>query len=410
MNYQEILLIAAIILSAFFSGSETAYTAAGRLAMEVYRRHGRTGARAAHSLYNRPTLLFSTTLVGNNLVGVIYSSLAALILTRWGFSLQAILVISPLVILILGEVLPKTIAREHPEKWAMLVGWPLRITHWVLWPFIMIARASSNALLFLFGVRDHGDKPAAITLSELRGLWGEMHQAGELDTEEAELLDHVVALRDRKMHEVMTPRVDIVALPADATLEEVEKVVTTRGHSRIPIYEESLDQIIGAVLAKDLLNDPPDLASITRPVLVIPEQATVSRFLGPFRRGQVGLAVIVDEYGGTAGLVTLEDVLEQLVGDIEDEHDPQEGSGRLVAKGAWLIPGRAYLDAVERDWGILLPEGDYETVAGLVLDRLGYIPEIGETVEAGPWSLRIVSADSRRIKRVLIRRIPSGKR
>ena len=409
MSSEEILLLIALILSSFFSGSETAYTAAGRLAMEVYERHNRRGAKYAHKLYNQPTMLFSTTLVGNNLVGVLYSSLAALLLTRWGFSLEWILVLSPLLVLLVGEVLPKTIAREHPEQWAMVVGLPLLITHYLLYPLIVIAHGASNLLLKIVGEREDRKEPAALTLGELRGLWGELYRTGELDKDEIELLDQVVSLRDQKVHDVMTPRVDIVALPLTATVEEAEKLVVSRGMSRVPVYDESLDQIVGILLAKALLDRPNSIQDILRPALFIPEQAYVAKFLEPFRKGEAGLAVVVDEHGGTAGVVSLEDVIEQLVGNIEDEHDLRAGNGRQVAGNAWLIPARAYLDAIEEAWGLRLPRGDYDTIAGLILDRLGRIPDTGETIIVGGWTLRVVSADNRRIKRVLIRKGASAR-
>ncbi|MCB2199564.1 hemolysin family protein [bacterium] len=410
MSTEEILLIVSLVLSAFFSGSETAYTAAGRLAMEVYSRHQRRGATVAKKLYSRPTLLFSTTLVGNNLAGVLYGSLAGLLMVRWGFSLEAILILSPMLVLLVGEVLPKTLAREHPERWAMMVGWPLYIIYFLLYPLIIVAQGASKLVLRLFGMKNDGDEPAAVTLGELRGLWGELYRSGELDEEEIELLDQVVSLREQKVHDVMTPRVDMVALPSGATIEEAEKLVHSRGMSRIPIYEESLDQIVGILLAKDLLDKPKDIQSIMRPPMFIPEQAFVAKFLGPFRRGQAGLAVVIDEHGGTAGVISLEDVIEQLVGNIEDEHDPREGIGKQVTSVSWLVPGRAYLDKVKQAWGIVLPQGDYDTVAGLILDRLERIPKVGETLEAGPWIIRIASADNRRIKRVLIRKAGPGRR
>jgi len=404
VSSEEILLIIALLLSAFFSGSETAYTAAGRLALEVYARHNRFGARTAKRLHNQPTLLFSTTLVGNNLVGVLYSSLAALLLTRWGFSIEAIFVLSPILILILGEVLPKTIAREHPEKWSMLVSFPLMATRFLLAPLIAVAKGSSNLLLALFGERKSSSRVSAVTLGELRGLWGELYQVGKLDEEEVRLLNQVVSLRDRKIRDVMTPRAEMVALSVTATVEEAGRVVQSRGVSRLPVYRESLDRIEGILLAKDLLENPTSIVDVMRPPLFVPEQASVAKFLRPLRRREVGLAVVVDEYGGTAGVVSIEDVVEQLVGEIEDEHDFHESLGKPVTSSSWLVPGRALLDAVERTWGISLPSGEYDTVAGLILHQIGRIPELGETIDAEGYQLRIVAADNRRIKRVLIKR------
>ncbi len=401
----EILIIVALILSAFFSGSETAFTVAGRLAMEVYKRHGRRGSHTSSLLYANPTLLFNTTLVGNNLVGVLYASVTAVWLDSMGVPVEWIFVISPTILLIFGEILPKTFAREVSERWALAVGVPLWGFRIMFAPLIVLTRGASSLLLRLSGVRGEGESLSKISLGDLTGVWGQLHREGSLDEEEKKLLDHAVALRDVKLREMMTPRAEVVALPLDATVDDVEKAVRKRGFSRIPIYDDNIDNIVGVVFARDLLSPADSVQEILRVPKVVPEQALAGKFLHDFRSGEVGLAVVVDEHGGTAGVVTLEDFLERLVGAIEDEHDPQVMTGRKVSNDSWLISGRASLELLRDKYGIRLPDGDYETVAGWLLDELDEIPEPGEHVDVGRWRVRVVAADARRIKRVLIRKM-----
>ncbi len=401
----ETLIIIALILSAFFSGSETAYTVAGRLAMEVYRRHGRRGSFTANLLASNPTLLFNTTLVGNNLVGVLYASVTAVWLNELGVPVKWIFVISPTILLIFGEILPKALARESAERWALAVGGPLWGFRILFAPLILVTRWTSSSLLRLFGLADDQLELRAISLGDLTGVWGQLHREGSLDEEEKKLLDHAVALRDVKMREMMTPRAEVVALPVEATVEDAERLVHKRGYTRIPVYDGSIDNIVGVLIAQELLGQPSSIGEIMRVPKVVPEQAYANRFLHEFRGGEVGLAIVVDEHGGTAGVVTLEDFLERLVGAIEDEHDPQVMSGRKVSNDSWLISGRASLDLLLEKYGIRLPDGDYETVAGWLLDELDCIPEPGEYVDIKGWRIRVVATDPRRIKRVLIRKM-----
>lgn len=407
MSGDEILLVISLLLSAFFSGSETAFTVAGRLAMEVYDRHGRRGARCASRLTRNPTLLFNTTLVGNNLVGVIYASVAAIwlndMLPRIGVSPAWIFIISPAIVLVFGEILPKTFARELAERWALLVGGPLWLARWLFAPLIMITRASSGGLLRLFGMRDDEGEIQAISLGDLTGVWGDLHREGTLATEEKLLLDHAIALRDLKIGDIMTPRPEVVALPIEAPVAEAEDTVRKRGFTRLPIFDGHIDNIIGVLPAQALLAQPASLREALRRPLVVPEQAHATRFLTEFRQGRVGLAVVIDEHGGTAGVVTLEDFIEQLVGAIEDEHDPTALTGRMVSTTSWLVYGRAPIPALNERWNLRLPEGDYDTVAGLILSHLDHIPAQGETVDLPGYRLRVAAADARRIKRVLIR-------
>jgi len=409
MTSELIMLGVALLLSAYFSGTETAYTSSGRLALEVYTRHKRPGAKIAMGLFNSPILLFSTTLVGNNLVGVVYSSIAALLLARWGLPIQGIVLISSVVILVFGEILPKSLARERSEVWAMNSGWLLRIAYVILFPFVWIARAASGLLLLVFGFHSNQTRNAAITMGELRGVWGDLQKAGTLDDEEAEMLDHAVSLREKSIGELMVPRTSMISLPTTATTEEATKLVQGSGFSRIPVYRKSIDHVVGILHAKRLLENPSNLEEILMEPVFVPEQASVPKFLQIAREEEVSIAIVIDEHGGVAGLVSLEDVVEELFGNIEDEFDHRNDLGRSVSADSWVVPGRATLPDLKDRFGIDLPTSDFESVGGLMIEKLGKIPELGDTVVAGRWILRVVAADLNRVKRVLIRKGVSRK-
>jgi len=400
-----IILVIALLLSAFFSGTETAFTASGRLSLEVYKRHDRRGASLAGKLLSRPKKLFSTTLVGNNLVGVLYSSLAALFLLKIGLPLEWIFVISPIFILIFGEILPKSVAREVPERWALVTSIPLEMCYWLLYPFIKIAGGTSDLLLRAFGHRDSDVTGKTISLSDLKVIWNDLGSTGRIDSSEIELLDQVVSLRDVKMRDVMTPRTEIVAIKESDNIQSLEQLVTSRGFTRMPVYSNSLDEIIGIVNAMDLLVDPESLDEIIRPVSYVPEQASVSKYLDHFRHKDIGMLVVVDEYGGTAGIITLEDLIEVLVGDIQDEHDRQFVSVKKVSKDVRVYPGKIQIDYLRNHWKIDLPDGNYDTLSGFILSRLGKIPDVGEVIIHENWRLRIVATDNNKIKKVLIRKM-----
>ncbi|MDP8207441.1 MAG: hemolysin family protein [Candidatus Electryonea clarkiae] len=406
MNFDIIIILLSLVLSGFFSGTETAYTVAGRLAMEVFHRHKRRGAAAAEKFYSNPNLFFTITLVGTNLVGVIYSSVAALFLHRLGMPIEGILIISPLILLVFGEILPKSLARENPERFALLASAPLWVSYYLMIPIIFVAMGASRLILKLFK-QEAGNEAASITLSELRQTWQELEKSGIVNGEEADMLERMIALRDIKLNEVMTPRTHAEALPISAKVEEAEEIVRSSGFSKIPVYEDDLDHIVGIIFAKDLLKNPGNLYEIKRPIIFIPELVGVRQLFEMLRQQRVSLAVVVDEHGGTAGIITLEDLIELLVGEIEDEHDKKSETIKKVAHRAWLVTGDTKLQRITSLLGAGIPDGDFETVSGLILDKLGNIPKPGELVEINSIIFRIISASSNRINKVLIR-LPSS--
>ncbi|MBD3165741.1 DUF21 domain-containing protein [bacterium] len=404
MNEYLLFVIIAVVLSAFFSGTETAYTVAGKVTMEVYRRHGRAGSRYAHKFYRRPNLLFATSLVGTNLANVLYSSVFAIWLNRLGVPVEAIVVISPVVLLFFGEILPKTVAREGAEPWALWSAVPLHLMMWLLFPLVIVAQGTSRTLLSLVGAGGEDEREEQITLADLTGMSYDLKRTGTVDDVEADLLDRVLTLRRRKLKELMTPRTQMVALPVTATRREAEETVQKTGYTRIPVYEDNIDHIIGVLHAMELLQGEKLLREQLIEPIFLPDNASALQAVTYAQRHKAGLLIVVDEHGGTAGIVTIEDVLEELVGEIEDEYDRASKPGRQISQNAWLVHARTEIGILKEHWGITLPEGEFETVGGLVTSITGTIPKPGEVITVPGWTLRVADADDRRVKRVLIRK------
>jgi CBS domain containing-hemolysin-like protein len=262
-------------------------------------------------------------------------------------------------------------------------------------------------VLRLFGVEPRDELETTQTADDLAQVIAAGRQEGVIEEFAHKLLSGAIVFSERDASEVMVPRPDIVALPVTATPAEIERVVTEEGFSRIPVFGEDVDDIVGFVHAKDLLSIPDDAYNepippeIIRPLLVVPESAPVRPLLADMQRNGRHLALIIDEHGGTAGLLTLEDIAEELVGEIRDEYDENESEVRQIGDARWYyVPGSARPDQLKTIVGIDLPEGEYETIGGFLMDRLGRVPRRGDRIQFGDWIIRVRRMDGRRIEEV----------
>jgi CBS domain containing-hemolysin-like protein len=289
-----------------------------------------------------------------------------------------------------AQVVPKALLREPPARVVVALAVPVKLLMWALLAFTLLARriAGAGALRreFDLALRDEAG-PA------------------DLDEEEVEMLENVIELRTLRVHDSMVPRTEIRAVEEGADVETVRRVFVESGHSRLPVYRESLDRIVGVVLAHDLFHDPDSLATITREVPFVPESRPSRDLLFELLRGGVTMAVVLDEFGGTAGIVTVEDLLEELFGDIRDEHDPAEAMLRRIDDRTFLAAGRATLEEVEEEFGLVIPAGDYDTVGGYLLDRVGTIPEARQSFVFDGLRLTVLDATANRIGTVRVERL-----
>ncbi|MEL6716515.1 MAG: hemolysin family protein, partial [Planctomycetota bacterium] len=350
-------LVAILLLlgvSAFFSGSEIAFVTANRLKTEVRaRREGWVG-RIVQEFMADPATFLTTTLVGNNIALIVYSTLmsialeeplAALVGDSPGAVLALQTLIAALIVLVVGEVIPKSLLRSPTERVVLALAVPLKLTYWVFWPLIQLAKAASGLVVRALG--DQGDTVQKFLRRDFELALKESLETGqiELDDEESEILSNVFELRTLRVKDSMIPRTEVQAVEETATLQEVRDLFVQTGFSRLPVYRESIDRVVGVVLAHDLFHAPDDLKAITRSVRVVPESKPAKDLLFTFlrgdddgpRTGSSTLAVVVDEYGGTAGIVTLEDLLEELFGDIRDEHDAAAAPIRALEPGVWHV-------------------------------------------------------------------------
>lgn len=309
--------------------------------------------------------------------------------------------------IVLGELVPKSMAIQRAEKLALIAVWPLFIFHKLGYPVIILFNKAARGLLALMGIHPASEAELAHSEEELRMIVSASHRGGVLDQMESELIDNVFDFADRLAREVMVPRQDMICLFLEDSFEENMRVVRETGHTRYPLCMEDKDHVIGMVHIRDLMDldmcglDDKDIRTVMREILVVPEGMSVAKLLQFMRRKRTHLAVVADEYGGTAGLVALEDVIEEIVGDIQDEHDDAETAEiKRLANGTYEFDGRVLLDEVAELLNIRLEEHDEDTIGGYIFGLLGRRPELGDKVDIGDYAFEVLQANGFRVVRV----------
>ncbi len=419
------LILVTLLLSAFFSGSEIAYVAANRLRVEVVARRGGFVGSIVRKFLGDPYTLLTTTLVGNNLALVAYSTLFAFFLdpilnsfytgnaglTETSLEIAVLAtqtVIASAIVLIVGEIIPKSLMREIANRVVFVLAVPLRITYYALLPLIVIARWS--AMLIVKCLRADADTYSVFMRRDFEIMIEESKISGELDldVEESALLSNVFAMGSIRVKESMVPRTDIVAVEESTTLDDLLHVFVASGHSKLPVYRDNIDNIVGVAFAYDLFDNPDTLVEMMRPATFVPETKLSKALLQEFLETKTSVAIVIDEYGGTAGIVTSEDLLEELFGDIQDEFDNDDHVLRMIDERTVIASGRIEIDEMSEETGIQLPEGDYETVAGYLLERLGTIPAVRDEFELDDFRFVVLQAVANRVDLVRIVSIETG--
>ena len=389
-----------MLLSAFFSGTELAFVVANKLKIEVRARKKNLAALSAKFFINNPQNFFSTILIGNNIVNIAYASLGTIFLsTLFGWSELKILIVLSIVILFIGEIIPKYFARELADRIVLLTALPLRAASYLLYPFVKISSAFSNKVVQTSSLKTDNiyhlfDK------DDIKGLVKESEIAGIVDKKDSELINRVIELGDQRVYEAMTPRTEIVGVEFTSKINEVISIFIDSGFSKLPVFEDNLDNIKGVLLAKDLFKSPKSIKDILREVSFIPETKKSFEVLNDFLEKRNSIAIVVDEHGGTAGIVTIEDILEELFGEIEDEFDIQEAICRRIAKDSYIISGKVEVDHINEKYNLNIEEGDYETLSGFITAKLGRIPNQGEVVTLANFNIQIIRAAAQKIELV----------
>ena len=417
-TWQWITLFLGLFLSAFFSSAETALTALGEARVQHLIETGVRRGSLLRLWQKHPERILSALLLGNTLVNVGMGTITAVIAQDLGMerSLAIITGATTVVLLIFGEITPKTFAKRYASGYALVAMPFVAVFYWVLWPlawlFVQIPRGLSRAM----GVSE--PRPESVTSQELEYLIELGARHGSLDATKEQLLSSVLAFTEVLVKEIMIPRTQVIALEEGASYDEVMKLVTESELSRIPVYRSTMDEVVGILYVKLLLADmrkgiQPSQFQLTKYLKLpffVPEVMKVSKLLSEMQRRKTHLAVVVDEFGGTSGIVTLEDVVEEIVGEIHDESDVEEKRIKVLSDGVVLADGSVSLRELEDHLGVEFPEGgDYETLGGFLTATAGRVPPSGSLVVWGGLTFTVKQADDRRVQKVEIARKPEGK-
>jgi putative hemolysin len=409
LGYELVLLLCLFALSAFFSSSETAIFGLQSYDIEVLRELSGTG-RLLERLRSQPQKLLATILMGNELVNVTLSSVAAALVVTFAprHPWLNIVLVLPLLVLF-GEVLPKSLALRFPRRWALAVSRPLAAITVMVAPVRWLVTKLAGGITRIFGVQRSG-RSQGLREEELRTLVDMGREQGSIKAAEQELIHAVFELDDLPVGRIMTPRADLVMLDLRAPWSEILSTVQEHALSRIPVYLHDRDNIVGVLMTKDLLRflgrSPPNLRQVRQvlhPPYYVPTFKRADELLEEFRRHRVHMALVVDEHGSTAGLVTMDDLLGELLGELQDESDAHNEEFRVDADGSWLVDGSMDIEDFAEQSGQRLPPGDYSTIGGFVLSLTRELPEQGQRVSFGGMVLEVTEVSERRITTVRVR-------
>jgi putative hemolysin len=409
-----IIFLVLIVLSAFFSGSEAAFFSLSKEMIDRLRESSSRTSMRIVTLLAKPRLLLVTILIGNTIVNVAAATVAALLTADLSAYLQfsenvAIIievVVVTLILLVFSELTPKIFAVKNSYKFAAAVSIPLEVIRLILYPVVLVLDKFPRLLSGLLAtrVKDH-----LLSKEELKTLIEVSEEKGALEEEEREMIHSIFEFSKTTAKEIMVPRIDMVCAEKDISLNDLIDVIKTRGHTRIPLYEENVDHILGIIHAKELLpfinNDLKkiDLASLARPALFVPESKPIDELFKDFQVEKQHMAIVVDEYGGTAGMITLEDVIEEIVGEIQDEYDIEKPLFKKIDDHQFLVDAKIDLDELNAELDMDLPvDQSYESLGGLIFNLIGSVPQKKQEIEYGIYKFIIEKIERNRIGEVLI--------
>jgi len=400
------IALACLLATMFFSAAEMAFIAANRLRLRHLAEEGHTVARQYLDAFREPERALSTAMMGVTVAHIVAASAATRSLQpvagAWAW-LFVTLTLTPLM-LVFGEIIPKAIAREWATSLILRLFRPLTWASTALAPFVASANTIVASILRAFG----GPRPDVrhfVSREELKALLSMEPGEAEVSTQEAQMIDKIFDLGDKTVREVMVPLVEVAMLPDTAPTSEAIRLVVERGFSRIPVYSQRETNVVGVVSAMDILRRGAEIATVNelrRPAYYVPETKRLDELLREMQRGRNHMAVVVDEYGGSTGVVTLEDILEQIVGEIQDEKDRTPETVERLPDGSYWVAARTNIDELNEALGWTLPKAEYETVAGLVLSTLHRIPRTGEEFQVPGYAITVLEADARQVIAVKI--------
>jgi putative hemolysin len=408
-----VLLLICFVLSAFFSSSETAFTSLERFRLQHMVETNVSGAKKVAKLLEKPERFLSTILLGNNLVNVAATSIATtLAITMWGQDKGVAIATAgmTIILLIFGETTPKTFAKQHPERISTLFARPIEWLSWIFYPVVFVLSWIASGLSRVVGSKEA--PRALVSADEIRTMITVGHQEGTVEESEADLLHAVFDFGDRPVSEVLVPRLEVVGVEKGKTIAEFLAIYSENPMSRFPVYVENMDNIVGILSIKDVLmaqakgNVTADslIDDLIRPAYFVPESKPIDELFAEMRDKNFRMSIIVDEYGGTAGIVSLSRLMEEIVGPVGDELAAAEKEFESIDENTFQIDGTMRIEEVNEEMGLGLPEGEYETVAGFILQLLGRIPKQGRQIKYKDLKIVITRMKGHKIEEIMVTR------
>lgn len=419
METQILVILAALLLSAFFSGMEIAFFTSNKLRLEVERKQSRSYNYIANLFLRSPGGYISTILVGNNIALVIYSIfMSQLYFSIFGSENYAFeTIISTMIIIFAAEFLPKAVVKSNPNFYLRIFAIPLYSFYILFYPISRITTLISNMILRMMGYRVKRDATLSIFGKDDLAFLVEETDVGAGaasadaegapgDSQHVRLFQNALDFSEQRVRECMVPRTEIEAIDIEASVEQLSQRFISTGYSRLLVFEGSVDNIVGYASLKSLFNNPESIRQITKAAIYAPESMSLQMLLQQIIKSHTSIAIVIDEFGSTAGMVTIEDILEQIFGEIEDEHDSDDLVERETAPGVYVMAGRLEIDYLNERYGIGLPESDrYETLAGYILSQVEDFPKNGEIITANGIRIKILRTSSARIELVELSKV-----
>ena len=395
------LAIIGLILSIIFSSSEIALISANKLQIDVWiKQKYKLSNLTKHILENKSKYLI-VSLIGTNVSNILCTSFATVFfINNTKISSSLIFIPIAVIILLIGEILPKTIIREYANIMMLILSPFIRTFYFVFYPFVMVLNKFnwSEKKIYLNSLTEQKEKKRL----EFKNLYEKADDPNSIEKDEQEIISNIFEFSKTAVSEVMTPRTDISAISSDLSLDEIAHAFIDSGHSKLPVYKNNVDNIVGIVYLYDLYTKPSNISEIIKEILYVPFSKLVSDLMSQFKNENHSLAIVLDEHGGTAGLITIEDVFEELFGEFEDEFDYEELKSKKLEDGSVLLNAKMEYEIFNEKYGNIIPNGDYETIGGYIINRIGRIPNKNEHLFLPIGQVIIRNSSSRRIEQVQI--------
>jgi len=403
-------IITTLILSAFFSGMEIAFVSSNKLRFELEKKQKNLTSSILSIFYKHPQQFISTMLVGNNVVLVIYGLMIAKVLTPlFSFIENQILVtliqtiIATIIVLITGEFLPKTIFRVNPNVWLRGFSWLLLTVYTLLYPIAFFSTWLSQKILRLFNSKSTGEENNNVfSRIDLNYLIQESFDGNDYEEEienEVKFFQNALDFSKVRLRDCSVPRTEIIALDYSTSLDLLKQTFIETGYSKIPIFKENIDNIVGYIHSSEMFEHLNDWRKYIKQIPIVPENMTAHKLMKLFMLQKKSIAVVVDEHGGTNGIITLEDIIEEIFGEIEDEHDTREYLAKQLSEKEYLLSGRLEVQSANEKFGLNIPESDnYETIAGFILHHHQHFPKLNEIIHIGNFSCKCIKVTNNRIE------------